>query len=833
MAEENDEMKATLKALIGAMTDQSKQIQKLADATGKSVRDITDGWDEQIKEQDTYLKASKRLNANAETSVKNLKNRIDTIGISADELDIELQNVRNAIAKTTDKDLKAKLMQEKSSLELKNAFVQTTKGITEATGKYIGIGLVGAITSVTNAVKRAAGGADAMDVAAGYMTDQIDIQNQQNQAIGGTMQSVGGALAGAGGKIGMFGVAVSIAGSAVSFLSNQMSELAKSGIQFLLTQTRKMVEGFQVMSAAGALFSDGMQGMIDTALSANMTIEQFSKAIAENKDKLHGLGMTVGDASKRLATTLSGPAGKKLQEGMFALGMSAEEQAGVIASTMKIMAGPEGKLKASNAEVQAQTAEYAKNLKILQSITGEDVKSKQDKIRQENDQFFMKQQLAKMEPKERARFNDMLLNMNETDRRALTERMKYGGVISKDLAVSAALSKGVTNKWEDQYRAVKDGTASAEKGRELQSKYSDQIQQDTLKQKEISIAQSETAVSASKVMSEQLGTAADYSGDVAKKAKEAADAQIAGGGGGGAALMKMNQDFAVQLQTIARNELPHFADQLKATADGINAAVKAAIGQTAAPGMLSIFDKMWGFIKENALTVGALVAGQVLSSKIGGMSWGGGGGSTTSSARYAPGSLAPPTMSGGAGASSPIGGAGAGASGIGNRIGQFAKSGMGRGVGGALVGVGADALSDSLAQAGHTKSAAGVGVLGSAASGAMMGSMFGPIGTAIGGVAGAGYGLYKNWGNITGNTPTPATNASASMGSSATETATNMSNQFNELLASQKSLTEAWPKDTIAAMSDNMKKAADYLEQSVSSSKDMKDLMAKLQRSMA
>jgi phage tail tape-measure protein len=43
------------------------------------------------------------------------------------------------------------------------------------------------------------------------------------------------------------------------------------------------------------------------------------------------------------------------------------------------------------------------------------------------------------------------------------------------------------------------------------------------------------------------------------------------------------------------------------------------------------------------------------------------------------------------------------------------------------------------------------------ATGAAMGSMLGPVGTAVGGLAGAAYGTYKNWDTLTG----PSNNKSA------------------------------------------------------------------------
>jgi hypothetical protein len=76
----------------------------------------------------------------------------------------------------------------------------------------------------------------------------------------------------------------------------------------------------------------------------------------------------------------------------------------------------------------------------------------------------------------------------------------------------------------------------------------------------------------------------------------------------------------------------------------------------------------------------------------------------------------------------------------------------------ALLGLGATMAGGYLADQGHEKTGAGLGIAGQAATfagtGAMLGSILPGVGTAIGaglgGVLGAGYGLYDNWGTIFG-----------------------------------------------------------------------------------
>ena len=126
------------------------------------------------------------------------------------------------------------------------------------------------------------------------MSSNIDNANKATQVGASALTTFGQATMGAGGRVGAMGMAATAAGTAISYLSNNVSELAKAGIQFMLTQTQKMIAGFQQMSSVGALYSDGLKGMVQASVAAGMTLEQFSKVVVANRDDLSKLGMGVG-----------------------------------------------------------------------------------------------------------------------------------------------------------------------------------------------------------------------------------------------------------------------------------------------------------------------------------------------------------------------------------------------------------------------------------------------------------------------------------------------------------------------------------------------------------
>jgi hypothetical protein len=80
--------------------------------------------------------------------------------------------------------------------------------------------------------------------------------------------------------------------------------------------------------------------------------------------------------------------------------------------------------------------------------------------------------------------------------------------------------------------------------------------------------------------------------------------------------------------------------------------------------------------------------------------------------------------------------------------GKFGK--IAGGVGGILGGFALDYAADKARESGNEKTAAGLGVGSAALTGAGMGAFLGPMGALVGGLAGGAYGLYQNWGGLTG-----------------------------------------------------------------------------------
>jgi hypothetical protein len=578
------------------------------------------------------------------------------------------------------------------------------------------------------------------------MTAGVDLVNAANQGSANSLKSFGAATAGAGGKVGMAGRAAGIFGEVLGAASTGLSELAKAGIGFMLGQTKQLIAGFQSMSAAGAVYSGGLISMTDTALSAGMTLDQFSKAVTQNRDAFARSGLGVAEGSKRMAAAMQ-KGGDAARNGMFALGMGLEEQADAYATTMAIMAGPSRKLNASNEQIAAQTQEYAKNMKVLSDLTGEDTKSKQEKLRQDNDTLAFQQILDGKSATEQARINDAMMNMNADQQRAFRENMIYGSVISKDLAIAQATNRGIAEFNTKTFKAAQDGSLSAEQTARLQKDTMQSTHDAAMANKGMAMATSADAQAASAINLRATQYTATFAKSEEERAKIAAEQAAGAKGAGGVAvdLMAQQQEMSIRMQALALTHLDSFSTALEESFKAAMLAVEA-------------LGKLANAVEENPLkSLFLSLAGPILSV-------------VAALTQFGPSIFK---------AFKGTGGVGSAASSYLSKIGGASTvlKGVGLGVVGAAVGTGIQYGGDKLTEAGYEKTGKAVGVAGTATKyagyGAMIGSVVPGVGTAIGagigGVVGAGKGIYDQYyaGNVgsekLGKATTTATSASGTL----------------------------------------------------------------------
>lgn len=688
--------------------------------------------------------AMKKSAEDIKKSIDTLKKSINKGEVSADELSDQLKTLRDEVNKTSDQGKKKTLLNAKADLEAMNARNQASKILNDSVVGMAGALSMGAAKAFSGAASTALRGGDSLDVATSMMTAGVDLVNTANQGSANSLKAFGNATAGASGYIGLAGKSASIFGEVLGAASTGLSDLAKAGIGFMLAQTKQLITGFQSMSAAGAVYSGGLISMTNTALTAGMTLDQFSKAVSANSVNLSKSGLGISEASKRMAGAMQ-KGGESARNGMFALGMGMEEQADAFATTMALMAGPSGQLKASNAQVAAETQEYAKNLKIISGITGQDAKARMEKVRQDNDTLAFNAVLNKMGETERKKTVEAMALMSDSDARAFREKKLYNEVISADLAISRATNSGVRKAQDEIFAASEKHALDIQTvGKAYERNSAETLKQSNEAGASMGIALSGSAVDASKAMNEQTQHAIKFANATETAALIAAEQNKGAAGAGGVAvdLMAQQQDMAKRMQEIALTHLPAFSTALEAS---FNAAMRA----------VEALDSMASYVTENPLkSLFMSLAGPILSVVAaltqfgpsllnaikGGVGTGGGGVDKNGRYRDASGKFAkaPTAMS----------------------TFKSASGGLGKvfGIGGALYGTAMAAgdiyntENDETLTKGQKREKEG-GIAGKAAggaagawagatTGAMAGSWGGPLGAAVGGLIGGALGYW-------------------------------------------------------------------------------------------
>ena len=547
----------------------------------------------------------------------------------ADEIDREK-------AAQNEKDKKRSKEQEKLNKEVAKALglwteeLETSTEVMESSYAKLSGVLVGGVTkSFMGAATSAMASGDAMATAAGFMKSNVDMLGSGFKVGTDSMIRIGNQLAKEGNNNGRY---MAAAGQALGALTGAVQELTKAGIDFMLKETNKMIDGFRQMSSVGAVYSGGLEAMTATALGAGMTVEQFSKSVAANTDNFTKSGLGVAEGSRKMAASMKA-GGDSARNGMFALGMTMEEQADAYAATMARLAGPAGKLQASDAQVAELTEQYARDLKLVSDLTGKSAKEQQQEAEARSNNFKMQQELAKMDPVARDKFNKALGAMTEDSAKAIQDRIAHGGAVTdKNVAILEQASPALKAMHEEEFRLAQQGKLDAEAEMNLRKKYGDQIESQLANQGALATAAhhglSGLDEMATKAMKEygKMGSA-NVQEEKDKIAKQQREGKL--GKDSAADLMSAQQNMAIQMQEIASKHFPDFKNALISTIDQIKGAVGvAANGGTFLASLLSgpigllgqvLLSGVGGFVASKVAARGAASAGgSALEKTLGG-----------------------------------------------------------------------------------------------------------------------------------------------------------------------------------------------------------------------
>lgn len=525
----------------------------------------------------------------------------------------------------------------------------------------------------------------------------------------------------------------------------------------------RVYNSFRQAATVGANFNGSIRTMIDSASGAGLTIDQFSAIIAKNGENLAMLGGSTSTGAKRLADLGKTIRNSALGDELARLGYNTEE----INSGMATYGGRLARIGAlqgmSNAQLVKSTGEYLKNLDAVSKLTGK------------NKEALEAEAQARMND---AQFRTMIAKLGDDGKNleallaTLPPGLQKGA--KEVLATGTATSEAGIQFLQLYPKAAATFTKAGQEARQ-----SGKFSREAAEQLYGTVATESKSLAKSPI-SETLGNFNDAYNDVIVGTYDLAGRQ---------------KTFA----DVTAEQAKGLADAGKRQQDALDPASMKRFQESIAvmsnqitkllaenmPMLQSAFSKLAGFVNDTLIPVFKwvmthfedIVKGLVafkLATIATGMAMKAlefyrllkGPGTPTNPAHVIvrnPGALGGGADLDGAGPDGPD--KGKGGKGKGGKLGKLGKGLLKPGAT-AILGLGASMAGEYATEQGYEKTGAALDVGGEAltwgGTGAMIGSVVPGVGTAIGGavgaVGGAAYGLYKNWGTVTGSKNTvPAT----------------------------------------------------------------------------
>jgi len=464
--------------------------------------------------------------------------------ITAKQADIALKKLNQDISEVIPDNLQGefkKVIEVSRILVKREADFADAVKVTTPTIKFMGstAGIAG--NSLKGFVDSFTKGGSDISAATSFTSIALNVVADTTKATGDALKETGSAVSGlgnttskAGKAMKIFGGALEVGGFVLSFFGKGLSELAKSAIPILNAELEKTFNSFLQISASGAIFTNGLNGMINSATASYLTLDEFSDVIKSNSEILAKSGLGVAAAATQIGNVSIALRRGGLDRQLYNLGFTYKEQAELVAETMALMRQSGGRLTASDAVVAEQTQKYAENLRIIASITGEDAKSKIKAAQEAANELAFQQKLAGMDETTRAGTIEAMASMSDIQRKAFMEQVVFGTQITRETAYAVNNIAGLGESVNAYVQAFNDRTISAQKSLEIQNQFGGTIKNALLQEQDLAragMANIDVAKSLTDAFGKELQFRNKFTEDATAAAARNVTAIEEGGGG--------------------------------------------------------------------------------------------------------------------------------------------------------------------------------------------------------------------------------------------------------------------------------------------------------------
>lgn len=429
-------MAATLDDLLTVLEDQSKRFANIEDLQRKATaaiektnsKSLSDKEDAIIRKRIadeerllTLLKDKKIKEKDYNEGVAKVTERFNDV---AKEIETAGGNTVAEITKRFANEQKLNEVIEKSL---------RTYSTSEKIVQIFGSSVKGAATLITSSFNSAATSSTGISGALNMATDTVKLVGNAFKFVSENASSLAVTLALVQPELAVALGAVSgvskAAGEAIGFFANNIMPILNRNIE-------NMSKGFHEAASAGALFTGGITELRESAHAAGLGTEDFAKGLKEFSADFVALGGDVTNGGRRfvaITQQMSKNLGGDYRNSFLQLGYSINEIPGIIAKVGAEASRAVG--GASNQQVAQAVQDYAKNLRLIADLTGQDAKTLQQKADAEFKDLKFREFLNKNVPAEqRAAVKNMLAALPADELELVKSRIVGFGNISDSVA---------------------------------------------------------------------------------------------------------------------------------------------------------------------------------------------------------------------------------------------------------------------------------------------------------------------------------------------------------------------------------------------------------------
>ena len=418
---------------------------------------------------------------------KTSKDTFDGLRQQLEQFDEELEKATKATQESADAEGKAEAVKQVSAINAQKRELSSAaaaKASKAALGNLaIGAGEVvasmsqGAMDFIAS-LQSGASGAEIATEAAKNLAGSASKGAQEVAGLGSSMGMIATMIGGPWVKA--IGAAIEVVSMLVDFFAKKGGKAAEEAAQLLGKELQKTEKGFKDINSAGALFGGGMTEMRKEAARAGLDIASLANAVKASKDDLLGMGLGLGEATKRLAGVSkelrNNPVGMELRK----LGYTAEEQAELSASVMANMNAAGDARIVNEKAVAEQTGKYGQDLRVLADLTGQDAKKALEKAREQTmEADLLAEAQLKGGAEGQLKLQRQLAAMPEGMKKGYMEFVSSQGKVITDVGTNVAMQQNpkILEQYKGMYSDLGDAKKDASAAQDATTKYTEKTAQ--------------------------------------------------------------------------------------------------------------------------------------------------------------------------------------------------------------------------------------------------------------------------------------------------------------------------------------------------------------------